>query len=222
MHLKKRAENIKNNPRTIEKTLTDILGIGSVPLGAITNHEKSIIHKENGNKTTYHKINFSTGAVAQFYITEPASDSHPSPQKYLLALPGCSGSPDKILGLTEPDYSNSFGLEAVKMGWTVIAPYILTHCNTIGHFDTLGAMSSGSLLYGYEIQKIQRIVDFVLNDNPSKNISVYGISLGAKLALFLSTLDPRYKNIILSGAISQDENYFWRQLLPAVNEYQRT
>ena len=58
LHLKKRAENIKNNPRTIEKTLTDILGIGSVPLGAITNHEKSIIHKENGNKTIMKINNF--------------------------------------------------------------------------------------------------------------------------------------------------------------------
>jgi hypothetical protein len=209
LHAEKRAEIMKSDTREIEKILSDTLGIGIVPLGDIENVEKENLGEKENIQITYYKVDYSTGAVAQFYVAEPYLKPNAEPKKYLLAIHGCGSSPDKVLGLSEPDYTSSFGLEAAKMGWTVIAPYVLNYCDDIEKFDFLGSLNSGALLHGYELSKLQKIIDFIFQEMGPNRIDAYGISLGGQLVSLLSAYDERLENIIVSGATIFDFHYFW-------------
>jgi pimeloyl-ACP methyl ester carboxylesterase len=99
------------------------------------------------------------------------------------------------------------------MGWTVIAPYLLNKCDYVDDFDGLGAISSGSTLYGYEIEKMQSIVDYVSNQERIDEIDVYGISFGGQIAMLLAALDTRYQNLIVSGAMIYDYHHFYRDYI---------
>jgi pimeloyl-ACP methyl ester carboxylesterase len=207
----KKYRELRASPKEVEKVITDILGIGVIDLGNIDSIKTEVVEQQNELEIRYYKLFFSSGAVAQFYVMAPVRES--ARRKIMVALHGCSSSPDKVLGLTAPDYTNSFGVEAVKQGWVVIAPYIISNCDYIDDFDALGALSSGSTLYGYEIQKIQAVVDYILADKQVDQIDLYGISLGGRLAMWLAALDTRYKNLVVSGSILDYRRYYQRYLL---------
>ncbi len=188
----------------VASTVARVLGVGVVDLGAIESVETHPVETPSDMEVLYYELTFGTGAVAQFYLATP----HVATGRLMVALHGCSSSPDKVLGLSKPDYTNSFGLEAVKMGWTVVAPYILNECDYIDDFDALGMVTSGATLTGYEVQKVQAVVDYVVGDNPVEQVDIYGISFGGIIAMMLATLDPSYRDVIVSGAMVFDYSFF--------------
>ena len=122
----------------------------------------------------------------------------------MVCLHGCSSAPDKILGIDSPDYTNNFALEAVKKGWTVLAPFILNDCNRIEVFDALGSLTTGLTLFGYELKKIEQVLKHCEVTSQGSEIDIYGISFGGKLAMYYSAFNNNINNMIISGAMVFD------------------
>ena len=59
----------------------------------------------------------------------------------IVAMHGFSSSPRKIMGLEENDYSNSIGLEFVKAGYLVAAPFVFNHGERLSSVGAFGVTS---------------------------------------------------------------------------------
>jgi hypothetical protein len=120
----------------ISAILKSVLGIKDSLLGELSERNLKTLKVEGEHHLELHDWTFESGTILQYYLMRPLGNI--SYQRPMLALYGCSSSPDNILGLTEPYYSNNFGLEAVRKGWSVVAPYHLNICDLIERLDSLG------------------------------------------------------------------------------------
>jgi hypothetical protein len=200
---KERDEIIENNKSaSYREIIRSQLGMEIMDFGEIIDTDNEVIVQDESHRITYYQLTFSNGPIAQFYIAEPLLKNN---GKVLLAIHGCSSSPDKVLGLTEMDYTNQFGKVALEEGWTVIAPFILTKCEVLDNMDALGTYYAGATSFGYELNKLINILDFVSTSYEFSSLDVYGISFGAQLAaLLVHVSDYDIQNIIFSGSMNFD------------------
>ena len=189
------------SPTDYESIIEKQLGIHNLEFGEITYVVSTLVDENKEFRINFIELTYSNGPIIQFYLAEPLISSN---HRTMLALHGCSSSPDNIFALSDHDYTNYLGLEALQRGWTVIAPYILNKCDWLENFNVLGEYTTGATEYGYELEKIHRIKEFY-KENYSETIhDVYGISYGAQLALLYSALDESLEKMIYSGAMNFD------------------
>jgi hypothetical protein len=188
-------------PDNIKNVIVQSLGMEDLSFGLILKEiSKTIIENENYRVESI-TLYYDTDAVIQYYCAKPKINNN---GRVMVCLHGCSSAPDKILGIGQSDYTNDFALKAVKKGWTVIAPFILNDCNRIEVFDTLGSLTTGLTLMGYEIKKLEHIIKRYGKISKTIGIDLYGVSFGGQLAMYYSTLNNNVHNMIISGAMVFD------------------
>jgi dienelactone hydrolase len=132
----------------------------------------------------------------------PARITTPGPA--LICCHGYGGAPEQVAGIagkSEPNhYLRDFGVSAVKQGYVVFAPLQMNDQPSRTWLDRK-AIVIGQRLFGLEINKIMRTVDYLqtLPQVSKDRIGIYGISNGGRTALFSAALDQRLKVSAVSG-----------------------
>ncbi len=119
----------------------------------------------------------------------------------MIAVHGMSSGPEAVCGLSEkPDYTNNFGLQLVKRGYLVFAPFDINNFKTRSWLDRK-AILIGQRLQGLEQFKISRILDYLSSrkDVDAKRIGAYGISWGGRTVMCAAALDKRIAATAISG-----------------------
>jgi len=149
---------------------------------------------------TYVELAGSEGGLVQAITATPRTSNG----KVLIALHGCSGSPDTVMDIAGAgrSQSNGFGEAALEAGYTVYAPYILNVCDWTGQFDDIGINSDRTAL-GYAISQTLSLADFIEKRHPDLELSVWGLSYGAQVATFVPHFAP-VDTVVLSGSMVHD------------------
>jgi len=121
----------------------------------------------------------------------------------VIAIHGVASVPEKVIGIEARDYTRQFGLELVKQGYIVYAPYIINIQNRTPNISGLGMMYTGNTNWSIDIQKLLSVVDNIKNE-PTLSalpLAAYGISAGGHFASMLAAIDKRIDITISSGAL---------------------
>lgn len=119
----------------------------------------------------------------------------------VICIHGMGSSPEQVAGLIEkPDYARSFGRRLAERGYVVFAPMMTNTVKLRSRFDRK-AILLGTRLQWIEQQKIFSSIDFLetLPEVDSNRIGAYGISWGARTAMYQSALDQRVAVTVISG-----------------------
>jgi dienelactone hydrolase len=172
---------------------------------------------------TREEIRFSSrnGLYVFGYFLLPKEATTPLPT--LLCLHGHGPGVNPIVGLdaqgkllAEPEYQNSFALQAVQRGYAVLAIEILgfgrrreapypsspdaSSCQTLSGT----ALMTGQTMAGWRVYDAMRAIDY-LHTRPEvdrKRFGTMGISGGGLNALYLSALDMRVRATVVSGFLN--------------------
>lgn len=127
----------------------------------------------------------------------------------MIAIHGHDGSPEKVIGLEQRDYTRKFGEELVKTGYMVYAPYVLNVSSLNTNLHALGMLYSQNTKYSIDLLKLLSIVDSIKSQPELSKlpIAVYGISYGGRLSLLLAGIDPRIDIMITSGSFKLNRSY---------------
>jgi len=131
-------------------------------------------------------------------LLEPKTNG---PHPAMICIHGMSSGPEAVCGLAEkPDYTNNFGLQLVKRGYLVFAPFDINNFKTRSWLDRK-AILVGQRLQGLEQFKILRITDYLAtrSDVDPKRIGAYGISWGGRTVMCAAALDKRIAAAAISG-----------------------
>ena len=208
------AYNSTQSSHNTKELLIQSLGLNNQSLGKVESIFKTIQEESDLGRLESHDMYFSSGAVAQYILGFPKNFNG----KLIIAIHGCKSSPDKVMGLGLPDYSNKFGRIAFENGYLVVAPYSIDICKWTDDFDALGALSSGITSYGYELLKLDAILNEVENLFP--NISekiIWGISIGGQLAAYSAALNHEYDKVVISGSFYDIREYLRADILPLLS-----
>jgi len=108
---------------------------------------------------------------------------------------GIGSSPERVFGFDDPsDIYHSYGRHLVEAGFAVLAPMNITEGPPRARYTRLCLML-GSTLWGLEIQKISRLIDYLqsVEHLDTDNLGMYGISLGGAYTQFIMPLERRIK-----------------------------
>lgn len=180
--------------------------------------ERQVIADRNG--LVIEKLNLESRIPD---ISVPLYTANPGEEKakgVVIALHGIASVPEKVLGLESPDYTRQFGLELVKEGYAVYAPFIINLHDKPANISGLGMLYTGNSHWSIELQKLLSVVDFIKGNSHLASLSlvVYGISLGGLLALMLSAIDKRIDIIVSSAAMTRNPNEFDYAIEKEVNK----
>lgn len=118
---------------------------------------------------------------------------------------GLGGQPKDITGVGEDPNSayHEFGGRLAERGYVVFAPYVTVPIPQVDLINPIvrRAASAGMLRTAVEVIKLRRIVDF-LQTRPEvdpQRIGYYGLSYGGYSAIWMGSMEPRLKAVIVSG-----------------------
>ncbi|HZT33233.1 MAG TPA: prolyl oligopeptidase family serine peptidase [Bryobacteraceae bacterium] len=117
---------------------------------------------------------------------------------------GLGGQPSDITGLNEkPTVYHAFGGKLAEAGYVVFTPYVTVPVPQAELINPLvrQAASLGRMRTGVEVAKLRRIVDFLqsLPFVDGERIGYYGLSYGGYSAIWMGSMEPRLKTVIVSG-----------------------
>jgi len=127
----------------------------------------------------------------------PKDRSGPLP--LVICQHGIGSSPERVFGFDDPsEIYHSYGRRLVQEGFAVLAPLNVTEGPPRGRYTRM-ALMLGKTLWGLEIFKIRRLLDYVLTLDriAADRIGMWGISLGGAYTMFTMPLELR----IVAGVI---------------------
>lgn len=192
------------------RVLRDHFGVREFDLSAIDAAARTPV--ENSPLGTVERVDiaFDHGALVQFLLARPPRERDRG--AVLVAIHGCSGSPDSVMGLTGPSAANEFGREALRRGYTVVAPFILNRCDWIDDFDFIGGLA-GMTALGYETTKVLLAARWAEEEfRPAAQI-IWGISLGGQVGALASVLHPFDTTVIDGGMVMDYRDWHIRTFL---------
>jgi len=149
-------------------------------------------------------------------LLEPKGNS----RGYVIALPDADQSPEDLVGLNSTiDNDGQFARRLVENGFTVIVPVVIDRTNRWSRGTNRPsrtwiysqAQEMGRTVGGYEVQKMEAIVDwFVEQGGVNAKIGVVGYGEGGLLAFYTSALDTRIDATMISGYFAPREN-IWKE-----------
>ena len=131
---------------------------------------------------------------------------------------GHSSSPDgDVFGLIDKaNYYDKYGYKLVKEGFAVLAPLNITMTEPMARSNRM-ALLLGKTLFGLEIFKIRRFIDYIatLKEIDKTKIGMWGLSKGGTYTLFTLPAEKRIKVGIISAffnhrikkMVIEDSNY---------------
>lgn len=116
-----------------------------------------------------------------------------APYPLVIAQHGIGSSPERCFGLgDDQDLYHSYAQRLVEAGYAVLAPFNVTEAAPRERLTRLCLML-GTTLWGLEIAKISRLLDYCAtrDDLDMTRVGMWGISLGGAYTLFTMPLEPR-------------------------------
>jgi hypothetical protein len=117
------------------------------------------------------------------------------PHPLVIAQHGIGSSPERVFGFDDPTcIYHGYGGRLVEAGFAVLAPMNVTEHSPRARFTRM-ALMLGKTLWGLEINKISRLIDYCATrpEIDGSRIGMWGISLGGAYTLFAMPLEPRIK-----------------------------
>ncbi len=108
---------------------------------------------------------------------------------------GVSSSPEKTFGLDDAnEVYHSYAQECLRAGFAVISPLNVTFAQPRARYTRMCRML-GKTLWGLEISKIGRLIDYAetRDDLDAERVGMWGISLGGAYTLLTLPLELRIK-----------------------------
>lgn len=118
-----------------------------------------------------------------------------SPYPVIICQHGVSSSPEKTFGFDdEQEIYHAYARECLKAGFAVISPLNITLKDPRARYTRLAALL-GKTLWGLEISKISRFIDYAAtrDDLDENRVGMWGISLGGAYTMFTLPLELRIK-----------------------------
>jgi len=146
------------------------------------------------------------------------------PVANIVAVPDADQTPEELCGLTGGIVESQFARRLAENGCRVVVPVLvnrsITHKKLSNReFIYRSGYELGRHIIGYEIQKVQAIIDWFEQkkaadfDNRAKNMvstGVYGWGEGGLLAFYASALDTRIGAACISGYFGPREE-LWKE-----------
>jgi len=136
---------------------------------------------------------------ARAVLAIPKTKTGPLP--VVLCQHGIGSTPERVFGFDDPQcLYHAYGRRLVEDGYAVLAPLNTTEARPRARLHRI-ALLLGKTLWGLEICKIRRFVDFLCNDArfAPERIAMWGLSLGGAYTLLTTPLEPRIKVAICSA-----------------------
>ncbi len=123
------------------------------------------------------------------------------PVPLIICQHGIGSSPERVLGfLDDAELYHHYGQRVLAAGCGVLAPCNITEAAPRARYTRL-ALMLGKTLWGLEIAKIRRFIDYLAtrDDVDTNRLGMWGISLGGAYTLFTMPLEPRIKAGIITA-----------------------
>lgn len=146
------------------------------------------------------------------------------PRGRIVALPDADWTPEMLCGLAPgvPPVSQ-FARRLAEAGFLVAVPVLINRDDTYSgkegvrftnqphrEFIYRMAYEMGRHIIGYEVQKVQALVDWFAASEPRLPVGVAGYGEGGLLALYAAALDERIDAALVSGYLGPREEV-WRE-----------
>lgn len=142
----------------------------------------------------------------------------------IIVVPDADQTPEELLGLEEGDSgSDPFVLRLADQGCRVVVPVLLNRDSTwsgspeVGYTDQSHrewiyrqAFQLGRHIIGFEIEKIQALLDWFEVDNAGVPAGIIGYGEGALLSFYTAALDRRVEAVLVSGYFSSRQK-IWEE-----------
>lgn len=146
------------------------------------------------------------------------------PRGRIVALPDAAWTPEMLCGLAEGvPAASQFARRLAESGFLVVVPVLIDRDDTYSgkagvrftnqpHREFLYRMAyeMGRHIIGYEVQKVQALVDWFAASEPRLPVGVAGYGEGGLLALYAAALDERIDAALVSGYFGPREEV-WRE-----------
>ncbi|MGI6074529.1 MAG: dienelactone hydrolase family protein [Fermentimonas sp.] len=138
---------------------------------------------------------------------------------FIIAIPDADQEPEMIVGLKEGVEPNSqFARHLAENGYTVIVPVIVDRSNRWSRGTNRSSRSwiyaqayeMGRTITGYEIQKLEALIDWFQCQDQFAKVGLVGYGEGGLLAFYTAALNTRVDAVLVSGYFAPREE-IWRE-----------
>ncbi|HEY5316149.1 MAG TPA: dienelactone hydrolase family protein [Pirellulales bacterium] len=163
------------------------------------------------------------GVYGEGLVLEPKRQQ---PLAECIVVPDADQTPELLAGLTEGAAGSDIARRLAESGCRVWVPVIINRDDTwsIGargtqpsnlphrEFIYRGAFELGRHIIGYEVQKIEALVDWLDGQRTTRHrkLGIFGYGEGGLLALYAGALDPRLDVVGVSGYFGPRNNV-WQE-----------
>ena len=136
---------------------------------------------------------------AHAILALPKRGSPPFP--LVICQHGIGSAPEYVFGFADDgNYYHGFGRMLVERGFAVLAPMHITTGQARARYHRL-CLLIGKTLFGLEIYKLQRLLDFALSDEriDCERVGMWGLSLGGAYTMFAVPIEQRIRVAIISA-----------------------
>ncbi len=159
------------------------------------------------------------------------------PVAQVIAIPDCAASPEALAGLTGGVHKEAqFARRLAESGCRVIVPTLINREDTYSgnpairmtnqphrEFIYRAAFEMGRHILGYEVLKLEALMDAGRREWPGLPLGIYGYGEGGLLALLTSALDQRPAVTVVSGQFGPREELWtepiYRNLFGLLREF---
>ncbi|NPV80062.1 MAG: hypothetical protein HPY52_07250 [Firmicutes bacterium] len=136
-------------------------------------------------------IRFSGSLRCRAVLALPKGGKAPFP--LVISQHGILSSPENVFGFLETAY-HGFGYRLARDGYAVLAPLNISGIKPRARYTRM-ALLLGKTLFGLEVSKLRRLIDYVSNlpEVDQQRIGMWGISLGGAYTLLTLPLEARIK-----------------------------
>lgn len=137
----------------------------------------------------------------------------------VIAIPDADQEPESLVGLKEGvDRNSQYARRLAENGYTVVVPVIIDRTNrwsrgtdrTSRSWIYAQAYEMGRTVAGYEIQKLEAVVDWFQSMGKEVKIGLAGYGEGGLLAFYTAALDTRVDAVLVSGYFAPRED-IWKE-----------
>ncbi len=148
-------------------------------------------------KAEWVTINLYGSLRGRGVVGVPKAGSPPYP--LIICQHGIGSSPERTFGFgDEGSLYHSYAQRCLEAGFAVLAPMNITEGAPRAQYTRM-ALMLGKTLWGLEIAKIKRLIDYceTREELDTNRVGMWGISLGGSYTSFTTPLEPRIKAAII-------------------------
>jgi dienelactone hydrolase len=140
-----------------------------------------------------------------------------------IVVPDADQTPELLAGLVPGPAGSDIARRLAESGCRVFVPVLINRDDSFSitaggqasnlphrEFIYRGAFELGRHIIGYEVQKIQALVDWLEGERSGRKIGIFGYGEGGLLALYAGALDPRLDVVAVSGYFGP-RNGVWQE-----------